>query len=148
MRRLRGPAVDRFFAQVQMSADDDCWPWLGAKGRNGYGYFMYDGKVRSAHRFSYSHFKGPINPASLHVCHACDNRQCVNPRHLFLGTNADNMADAARKCRGAMRKLTAEQVREIRAATGKFLRELAAQYGVSITQVSDIRLGKTWRHLV
>lgn len=74
-----------------------CWEWLGSK-INGYGQFYYEGKNYRAHRLSYKIFIGPT-PDDLFVCHKCDNPGCVNPKHLFLGTNSDNQKDCVAKGR-------------------------------------------------
>lgn len=114
---------------------------------------MYDKKRDSAHRASYFLHFGEI-PEGMHVLHKCDNRACVNPDHLFLGTCADNMADKAAKGRCNVRrgeghylsKLTKEQVLEIRASDAVQAR-LCEQYGVGPCTISQIKSGKRWRHV-
>lgn len=118
------------------------------------------GRAVRAHRVSWELHNGPI-PIGLFVCHHCDNRLCVNPAHLFLGTNADNMRDMVRKnrqdrvkrprgerCRTA--RLTAEQVVAIRSEFSKggvILRTLGEKYGVSLNAIHAIVTRKSWKHV-
>ena len=94
------PAVDRFWSKVEKS--DSCWLWTGSTSKK-YGQITVDGKRIRAHRFSYTLQRGPI-PSGLFVCHTCDVPHCVNPDHLFLGTNRDNLRDMTKKNRGRWQK--------------------------------------------
>lgn len=95
----RDELIKQFFEKVDKT--DSCWLWLGAKDRKGYGFF----KGKRAHRASYEMFNGPI-AESLLVCHTCDNPPCVNPEHLWLGTNHENILDSTKKGRRAQQKVT------------------------------------------
>lgn len=95
--------VERFWSKVTVREPGACWEWRGAKHPDGYGSFSLGGKMVAAHRVAYELANGPIL-GGLHVCHACDNRPCVNAGHLWLGTNADNKRDQkakGEKCRMA-----------------------------------------------
>jgi hypothetical protein len=95
--------IDAYTYSVIKKSDNECWGWSGYINKgNGYAYFCFQGKVISAHRFSYSYFKDFI-PESLFVCHSCDQKICTNPDHLFLGTPKDNTHDMIKKGRSTNR---------------------------------------------
>lgn len=124
-----------------------CWEWRGRRHLRGYG--RYNGQ--QAHRVAYLKWNGPI-PADQLVRHTCDNRGCVNPCHLVLGTPAQNsqdMKDRGRQARGerhSQAKLTEEAVREIRSLIGKRVphRAIAARFRVDPSMISKIKAGKAW----
>lgn len=144
------PIVDRFKEKFQV-VESGCHEWMGSLMPNGYGQIHLNGKTAYAHRVSYEIAKGPI-PGGMFVLHSCDNRKCVNPDHLFVGTFDDNMADMVGKERQAHgeknghAKLTVEQVHEIRSAIGT-QQEIAKRYGVTRSLVSMIRSGRIWRQV-
>lgn len=125
-----------------------CWLWLRSiKEPQGYGQINLDKKNRLAHRVSFEAFKTPI-PDGMLVQHGCDNRWCVNPDHLSLGTDATNQRDALLKGRTA-RKLQPDDVRAIRARlrSGESQRSLAREYGVSATMIRCISRRTSWAHI-
>lgn len=94
---------ERFWAKVQKLSG--CWVWTASLDRYGYGHFGMDGRHYRAHRLVWTSMNGDP-PVGMHVCHKCDNRRCVRPDHLFLGTNRDNFRDASRKGRIANQRKT------------------------------------------
>lgn len=144
----------RFWKYVKKT--NSCWLWTGCILKAGYGQFRHNTKRKlNAHRFSYELHNGII-PKGLYVCHKCDNRKCVNPDHLFLGTPLDNMLDCKNKNRrpygeqSGVAKLTDNQIKEIKKKykKGKIRGsgngpELAREYGVSATHVYRIIKNET-----
>ncbi len=131
-----------------------CWLWEFSLDSRGYGKCHW-GKIKRAHRVSYAAFYG--DPGELCVLHKCDNPCCVNPEHLFLGTQGDNMRDKTAKGRNnaprgvscSWARLTDDDVREIKKAlaAGETGRSLAKRFGVTFGQISNIKVGKAWRHV-
>lgn len=141
--------VSRFWSKVEKRGDDECWGWLAQKRWDGYGRFVSHYKPIWAHRFSWELHNGRKIEKGEHVLHSCDNPACTNPKHLRIGTHAENMADLKHRHRNPHYSLTAEQVREVRAALTNYHHglqaELAEKYGVSYTVISDIKLGTTYQ---
>lgn len=144
-------AKDRFLAQSVPEPASGCWLWHGPLVHGGYGHFRVNRSKQYAHRFAYELYCGPI-PAGLRVRHKCDNPGCVNPDHLILGTQLDNMADCiarGRFCRGEDKpwaKLTEAQVLEIRTLSLP-QRAIAALYGVGRSTIRQVLSGQTWAHV-
>ena len=148
-----GALIDRFLRKVNMH-DGDCWIWEGGLHDSGYGLIQSDvDKTKSlrAHRVSYELFIGDI-PDGLVVCHKCDNRRCVNPSHLFVGTRADNNKDKHTKKRHTHgekqpnSKLTAQDVIDIR-ASALSTEELSKHYGVCTNHIRVIKRRLQWTHI-
>jgi len=143
--------IDRFWSKVTKT--DNCWEWQAKRTPLGYGQFWSAAqKTELAHRAAWRITHGPIEPGKL-VCHRCDNRACVRPDHLFLGTDLDNYHDAARKGRVAYRsgakngnaKLTLAQIADLRAryVPGVTpLKDLAREFGITRSHVSHIVKGR------
>lgn len=140
--------------EEKFAKGNGCWDWTGFKNSVGYGYFRLNGKSKLAHRVSWEIHVGEI-PNGLCVLHKCDNPKCVNPLHLFLGTNQDNINDKVAKNRQSklkgevhgMSKLTEKQVVEIRNIVGLSQRKIATIYGVHQTLIGLILRGENWRHI-
>lgn len=146
---------ERLWHRVDQSGD--CWEWFGARNF-GYGYMSVDGRKTKTHRLSWEFANGPI-PDGLCVLHTCDNPPCCNPDHLFLGTQADNMADMCNKNRGDTYKKKGENhsgaklhdgdVRIIRTLVELGVKRsfVADFFDISGPTVCQIVNRKSWRHL-
>lgn len=150
---LNDSIVTRFWSHVHKSSG--CWNWTASKYLNGYGQFVIRGEPRTpAHRTSYRITCGEI-PDGVCVLHRCDNRECVRPDHLFLGTRLDNTQDALKKGRIAHGNksgnavLSETKVWKIRSSflKGKTQKELAKIFSVSQSCISKITCGNRWKHL-
>ena len=155
---LTPSVINRFWKYVFPMSDDLCWIWTGYSHLYGYGLLRIGSlthqtrRMETAHRISYAIHHGDI-PVGMFVCHRCDHPECVNPNHLFLGNNDDNMRDCYTKNRTAhgekqgRHKLTANDVLRIREYSKNKTKtgvELAKTFGISRATVSNIINGKIW----
>lgn len=147
--------IKEFFYSKCIKAPDGCWYWNLSLDSAGYGLFQSVGKKYKAHRFSYWISKGEIG--DLCVCHSCDNRNCVNPDHLWLGSEKDNYDDMVNKNRRVIlrgirhgcHRLKENQVLEIKRKlrNGVKPRHVAIVFGISDSAIFDIKAGRTWGHI-
>lgn len=148
--------ISAFWSKVKIGNPDECWEWQGGKTASG-GYGKYGSHKQNilAHRFSWELTNGKI-PDSLFVLHKCDNPGCVNPNHLFVGTQQDNVTDRELKMRGnqpkgekhGMARLSFSQVNEIRQryASGTISQsELGKEYGVTQPMIGKIVRRENWK---
>jgi hypothetical protein len=154
--------VARFWSKVDQRGTNECWRWQASTNAKGYGQFVTceNGQPHHslAHRVAFELTFGTI-PDGLSACHRCDNRQCCNPHHLFLGTQQDNLRDMHEKGRrgdtrvcGAAHgnaKLTDDDIREIRRLrdAGVSGPIVARQFGLNRSTVNDIARRATWKHV-
>jgi len=158
MARIKGsgvtPVLERLFRKTVVD-ENGCYLWLGSLTHNGYGEIRTPEGLRRVHRVSYELHCEPI-PAGLSVLHECDVRNCWNPDHLFTGTSKENTEDMVVKGRNKFKahlgtsnpnaKLNDDIVRSIR-SDQRPLFEIASEYAIHFTTVSDIKRGKSWKHV-
>lgn len=148
-RKTREPLHIRFWRMVDTTGGPDaCWPWEGLTNKDGYGVSKHShrGQSTGAHRVAWEITFGDI-PKGEEILHSCDTPPCCNPRHLFKGTQKENMADCSIKGRSCS-QLTLEQVRLIRSFEGIHTpREIATMFPINRTSVYNIWQRKTFRHI-
>lgn len=146
--------LDRFYSKFRFEPSTECWIWTAGKHDGVYGGFQFE-VWTYAHRASWMIHKGAI-PDGLLICHKCDNPLCVNPDHLFLGTDQDNTLDCMSKGRyvvmkgesNGVSKLTEAQVREIRKLAGTVPQvKLGLMYNVNPATISSVIRRINWKHI-
>lgn len=156
------PIEERFWNKVNRTVEENCWDWQASLDTRGYGNFGIPKCGNSggfimqrAHRVAWELTYKTRLDKSQHLCHTCDNRKCVNPAHLFVGTAKINMQDCAKKKRFGNRKgeknvrakLIESDIRDIRVST-ESLTSLAKKYGVSKSTMGYAKSGRTWPHVL
>lgn len=147
--------LDRYFSKERIEVTPDgCWIWQMAKNQKGYGLVKYKDKMRLVHRLVLEEKLGM--PIKNYACHICHNPSCVNPEHLYDGTQSENMTDmySSRRetkigSKNGFSKLKETQVKEIkeRLNTDETLLSIATDYGVSFKTIWNIKANLTWRHV-
>lgn len=142
------PVMERIFDKITPEPNTGCWLWCGCADKDGYGFVRVDGKNKKVHRVIFERHNGSINAKTL-VCHTCDTPSCVNPLHLYAGTNSDNQIDAAIRQRAPCQKLSVRDVLEIRErrASGETATSLAKEFGVHLTTIINIAHRQKWKHV-
>lgn len=132
---------ERFWEKTKRRSNG-CIEWLGCKDKDGYGFIRIDGKNVKAHRWV-------MDMPNSHVLHRCDNPSCVNPDHLFVGSNFANQQDASKKGRHAHQRLCVEDVRRIRdmRKCGARAKDIAKLFEISVGYVYHIQYRKKWAHV-
>lgn len=146
-----------FWSLVNVGQPKDCWPYKGHKDKKGYGHLNIKWASRLAHRMAYAVAHNEDVPSDMLVCHHCDNPPCCNPRHLFVGTQKDNMADCSAKKRTSTRYTVRGQTHPKSKIPQSHVRaiydskipvwKLAEAYGVTPTAIRNIKNGSAWAWL-
>lgn len=155
MLKIKQKDIERFWSKVQKTKG--CWNWIGGSfTKDGYGQIGIDGQMRRSNRISFLINKGKIGEGK-YVLHKCNNRKCVNPEHLYLGTQFENMRDAlkigslsSKGEKNGRSKITKKDVLKIRELykLGQKQIELAEIFGIARSTISHIIRGYTWKHIL
>lgn len=141
--------IDRLSTRY-VETEDGCHIFIGHKDKDGYGIIRYDGPLYKAHRLVWMGYFGSI-PLGMNILHACDNPSCINHRHLFVGTQQDNVNDMIAKGRDKFNNYANSRLNEIQIAEIKDLlsegwtqQRIADKFKVNQSAISDIKTGRTW----
>lgn len=149
---------DKFFSKFTKAGDEECWVWCGTTNAEGYGIISFGRGNLIASRVSYAIYNPGVNIDDFIICHRCDNPSCVNPNHLFHGTDLDNMRDAKRKGRthrpnmkgelNSRATISEDDVRTIRMEYSRSCSSaMADRYGLSRKTIARIASGRLWGHV-
>lgn len=145
METVGQKCIDSFEEKYIPEPMSGCWLWMASVNQSGYGNFWESDKCWKAHRFSYLIYKKE-DPGNLYVLHKCDNPSCVNPDHLYLGTQSDNMKDRDSRTGHGLAKLSADDVILIR-QSNESCEKLAKKFGVGSTTIHYARNGTNWKSI-
>lgn len=148
------PIKERLFLRSKAIEKTGCIEWTGSKDRDGYGFIGVNGSLTGTHRASWEEANGRPVPNGMYVLHKCDNPSCINPEHLFVGTQRDNVKDMVDKSRISSRKgalngaakITEDLVKAIRSDL-RPSKQIANEYGLNRNTVWLIRSGRNWSHV-
>jgi hypothetical protein len=154
MAKIKPVTKSRIVEKIEAVPIAGCWIWTGTITSRGYGQLLSNNKKMYAHRAAFEAFVGDI-PEGMVVCHTCDNVHCVNPDHLFLGTQKDNLQDMKEKGRSTageknkQSKLSEDDVKAIKHWLNHGVSEyqLSKSFDVSRSAINAIKLGKSWSHV-
>ena len=155
---LHDSPEQRFLKNIKISTKENgCWIWTGSIGSRGYGKISINNKTLLVHRYSYEYYKGKI-PKDKIIMHICDQRECVNPKHLRAGTSQDNCLDMHEKGRSntprgskhCFSKLNETDIKIIkkRLENGEMQKNIAKDYNVSQSNISHINRKLNWKHIL
>lgn len=149
-------ANEKFWRHVSISGLETCWEWTGAKTDVGYGFFTHEKKNGGAHRWAWFLTRGSYPNPSEVICHSCDNKSCVNPCHLFIGSHMDNSSDMVRKKRhlknqmGSKSKTSLDDAVKVKhlLSLGYSPTSISRCFGININSCWGILYGTSCKHVV